>query len=103
VDPETGKVSKILGWTEEFKYPIDMAGFSVHTSNIRGARFHRQWPKGSLESNFLEQVVDKVEDLEPLANNCTSIYAWHVKTLMGKKEKSPRSDDPDYERIAMSV
>jgi hypothetical protein len=47
--------------------------------------------------------VDKVEDLEPLANNCTSIYAWHVKTLMGKKEKIPRSDDPDYERIAMSV
>jgi hypothetical protein len=101
VDPDTGKVSKILGWTNKFKYPIDMGGFSVHTYSIRGARFHHEWPSGSLESNFLNQIVDKVEDLEPLANNCTSIYAWHVKTMVGNKK--PRTDDQDYERIALSV
>jgi len=104
VDPETGKVTKIVdGLGGDRKYPIDMAGFSVHTSRIRatGARFHHEWQSGFLESNFLSYIVNKMEDLEPLAYNCTRIYAWHVKTDGARDD--PRDEDPDFERIAPSV
>jgi hypothetical protein len=45
----------------------------------------------------LEQLVESVVDLEPLCNNCTKIYVWHVKTKSASLSSVP--NDPDKEKI----
>ena len=83
VNPRTGKVDQIFGWGHwKRKYPMDMAGFAFHTSILqeKHPRFEHSWTKGFLESNFLDLLIEDLGELEPLCNNCTSIYTWHVKT-----------------------
>lgn len=81
VNPETGKVDGVVSRVKYGRrYPMDMGGFCVHTSRVRGFRFLSRWHAGFLETNFLAQVVESYDDFEPLAENCTRIYVWHVKT-----------------------
>ena len=98
VDPKTGNVTSLkVVWGDHRKYPLDMAQMVISTSVIqeRSPRFKDSVPMGFLETTFVEQVIDRVSDLEPLANNCTSVYIWHVKTddrLAGKEDPFPEGD-----------
>ena len=66
------------------RFPMDMAGFAFSTGLLLRKRpafpEGTQCPRWFSETVFFEQLVGGWEDLEPLAANCTSILAWHVKT-----------------------
>jgi hypothetical protein len=83
-------VSVISKWYKASdNFAIDMAGFSVSTPLLqeRHARFVENSPPGRLEHTFLKQLVEDISEMEPLAENCTKIYAWHVQTSVGHFEK----------------
>ena len=96
VNSTTGKVGKIVP-SDARKFPIDMGGFAVHTSVIKSIKPRFQGRSGHAETEFLEQLVDSVTELEPLNLNCTRIYSWHVKT--GGMIINRVNEDPDFEQI----
>jgi len=89
VDPETGKVDKLLTtWAAKRMFPIDMAGFCFATHHLARAtasgnklRFTPRSKPGFLENDFLSFIAGSVSEMEPLAANCTRILTWHVKTV----------------------
>lgn len=59
-----------------------MAGFAIHLDLILSkpeATFSYKMEKGYQESEFLSYFI-KMEELEPLAENCTKVYVWHTRT-----------------------
>lgn len=59
-----------------------MAGFAVNLDLILekpDAKFHHKMKNGMQESEFLSYLTT-MEDLEPLADNCTKVYVWHTRT-----------------------
>lgn len=100
VNATTGKVSRLVSkWSGGRKFQMDMASFAFHSDLVlqRKPRFPSDCRKGHLETKFLEQLVESVVDLEPLCNNCTKIYVWHVKTKSASLSSVP--NDPDKEKI----
>jgi hypothetical protein len=86
VNPKTGKVLRIVSnWKGKRRIPMDMGGLAYHSDLVieRLPRFSNDAGTGRLETNFAEQMVDSMADLEPLAANCTHMYVWHVKTNTG--------------------
>ena len=94
VNRTTGRIMSISsGYLQRARtFPIDMAGFAFHTdlllpNNTKRprphgkVRFNWMWAPGSLETRFLEQLVEKRSDVNPLGDNCTKLYAWHTKIL----------------------
>jgi galactosylgalactosylxylosylprotein 3-beta-glucuronosyltransferase 3 len=70
----------VVGWFTAFKrgrlYATDMAGFSINVRLIienPTVEFNSSIPRGELESNFLQQLIGGVSELEPRANNCTEV------------------------------
>lgn len=85
IDPATGSV---IGFNSRFNprraYPIDMAAFAISWSLLTrnpNARFKYNLPIGTLESNFLQQLLKGYRDLEPKADRCSKIYVWHTQTV----------------------
>lgn len=104
VSPETGKVWYIAtNWAGDRTFPLDMAGFAFHTRAIfaRKPRFRNDWPMGFLETRFVEQLVSHMSQLQPLNNNCTDIFVWHVKTS-GPNANRVYSD-PKFETLRTLV
>lgn len=65
-----------VAWSEKRPFPIDMAGFAIHLNLIQAhqsARFSSLVPRGMQESHFLSHLV-RVQDLEPMADNCTKVF-----------------------------
>jgi hypothetical protein len=61
---------------------------------------------GRLESNFIAQVVTEMQDLQPLAKNCTQILVWHTKTdsrIPDDVEPNPGDSRVTYNRMKMEV
>mmetsp|Transcript_23070 Transcript_23070/g.56906 ORF Transcript_23070/g.56906 Transcript_23070/m.56906 type:complete len:153 (-) Transcript_23070:101-559(-) len=107
VDATTGKV---VGTTSRWfknkdNYAMDMAGFCVNSELVRGkhARFRQDSPPGKIEHMFLQQLVEDVSEMEPLLNNCTLIYSWHVKTKAGNPPKPKDKWDPAWKQIQPGV
>ena len=75
---------KVIGfsdhWFEMRKFPVDMAGFAVNTEVLKRHRPQMPYLKGFEETLFLENMNITIEDIEPLANNCTEILVWHTQT-----------------------
>jgi len=80
---------KVTGFRAHFapwrSFPIDMAGFAI---NLRvlvkekpEAVYESEAKSGYLEPTFLEHLTT-VDQLEPLANNCTKVLVWHTKTQL---------------------
>lgn len=70
------------GWKPDRPFAIDMAGFAINLKLIlstKQAEFSYKMMKGYQESEFLSYFV-KMEELEPLADNCTKVYVWHTRT-----------------------
>jgi len=91
VSPTTGKV---LGFSDDWfaqrKFPVDMAGFAVNVKFMlernKMAAQAMPYKAGYEEDLFLQSLNISLEDISPLASNCTEILVWHTKTV---KEKVP--------------
>ena len=99
VNHTTGRVISISsGYMQQTRrFPIDMAGFAFHTDLLlpnnnnnnnnkrprlqRKVRFNWMWPGGTLETRFMQQLVEKRSDVNPLGDNCTKLYVWHTRPL----------------------
>ncbi|XP_050423004.1 galactosylgalactosylxylosylprotein 3-beta-glucuronosyltransferase I [Adelges cooleyi] len=84
--PLTDINGKVIGWNSAWRperpFPVDMAGFAINLNVLRkhpNAAFSWTVSRGFQESAILSQVVT-LEQLEPLADNCTKVYVWHTRT-----------------------
>ena len=62
------------------KFPVDMAGFAVNTELLKRYRPKMPYLGGFEETLFLENMNITIEDIEPLANDCTEMLVWHTQT-----------------------
>ncbi|CAH4036775.1 unnamed protein product [Pieris brassicae] len=100
-----GKVTGFNAVWKSFRpFPIDMAGFAINATlflNHPEAKFSRKVQSGFQESEILKYFTTR-EELEPLADNCTKVYAWHTRTQKPsitnpKKLKTPPIPDDHIE------
>ena len=107
VDPISGKVSHFLGPIPDRLYAMDMAGFAVHThlQRQRKARFLCTLERHEQETSFVQQLVTNRSEFEPLAENCTKIYTWHVKTAApyGHKYENSIKHDTEYKSLIVGL
>lgn len=71
-------------WPGSRTFPVDMAGFAVNIEFLTTAAT-MPYIAGHEEDKFLVSLGLKVEDIEPLASNCTKILVWHTRTFKYKK------------------
>jgi len=91
VSPATGKVIGFSdSWFAGRKFPVDMAGFAVNLRFLveRNPLAAQAMPykAGYEEDMFLQSLSLSLEDISPLASNCTEVLVWHTKTT---REKLP--------------
>lgn len=76
---------KVVGFTDDWfenrKFPVDMAGFAVHTDLVLRHRPFMPFKAGHEEDLFLRAVDLRAEEIEPLAADCTEVLVWHTKTV----------------------
>lgn len=63
-----------------------MAGFAVNIGFLKETA-NMPFIAGHEEDKFLVSLDLQIEDIEPLADNCTKILVWHTKTVKNKKPK----------------
>ncbi|XP_019624692.1 PREDICTED: galactosylgalactosylxylosylprotein 3-beta-glucuronosyltransferase 3-like [Branchiostoma belcheri] len=76
-------------WRPERPFAIDMAGFAVNLQLILEnpqAKFELRVRRGYLESSLLEHLIT-MDELEPLADNCTKVLVWHTRTEKPKMKQ----------------
>lgn len=69
------------GWPGGRRYPVDMAGFAINIEFLL-SRPHAQFIElpGYQETKFLETLEPfELKDIEPMANYCTELLAFHTK------------------------
>jgi len=84
--PLINSKGKVIGWNSAWRperpFPVDMAGFAINLKLLHkhpNAEFSWDVSRGFQESAILSQVTT-VEQLEPMADNCTKVYVWHTRT-----------------------
>lgn len=81
---KNGKVHEWhTAWKPDRPFPLDMAGFAVHTNLIfkySSAVYSNHVPRGYLESDFLTKLDLSKETVEAKANQCKDILVWHTRT-----------------------
>lgn len=89
--PIVNKKNRLVNWNSHWsarKYAIDMAGFAFDSSLL----YKLQKPFWSFknlggESEFIDKIINSVEDIEFLCDRCTKTYAFHnalVPKIEGK-------------------
>jgi len=83
------KNGKVIGffdpWPSKRLWPVDMAGFAVNLDVIvQNPNVTMPYKAGLEEDGFLRSLDFKLEQIEPLANNCTEILVWHTQTKNAK-------------------
>lgn len=73
---------KFVGWDAHWlsrKYCVDMAGYAFNSkllnnleSPLWGHAYH-----GGGEDEFLQKILNNINDAEFLCDNCTKVYVWH--------------------------
>lgn len=71
-------------WPGSRTFPVDMAGFAVNIEFLKDTA-SMPFIAGHEEDRFLVSLDLKIEDIEPLASNCTKVLVWHTKTVKHKK------------------
>lgn len=61
-----------------------MAGFAVNVE-ILTDNISMPYQAGYEEDKFLVNLGLNIEDIEPLADNCTKVLVWHTRTYKYKK------------------
>lgn len=67
-------------WPGRRTFPVDMAGFAINIKYLNPLAT-MPYQKGYLEDKFLVALGITMEDIEPLADNCTKVLVWHTKSL----------------------
>lgn len=62
-------------------------------------RFSHDTKKRFMEDAFLRLMAKSVDELEPLAGNCTRILAWHVKTNAAEGFANPESSNTTFDLV----
>lgn len=70
-------------WPGSRTFPIDMAGFAVNIEYLKPSA-SMPFIAGHEEDRFLVSLGLKLDDIEPLADNCSKILVWHTKTVKFK-------------------
>ena len=60
---------------------MDMAGFAVNIEVLKIHKPKMPYLAGQEETNLLQNLNLTLDDIEPLANNCTEVLAWHSQTV----------------------
>lgn len=84
-------------WHPERKFPIDMAGFAITYDCLLEypfARFSMDSEPGHAETDFLQQIVYKLDRLQPMAENCSKVLVWHTQTKRPNVEYEPNEPGP---------
>ncbi|CAG4962216.1 unnamed protein product [Parnassius apollo] len=82
---KNGKVAGFFdSWPGSRTFPVDMAGFAVNIEFLKPTAT-MPYIAGHEEDKFLVSLGLQMEDIEPLADNCTKILVWHTKTVKYKK------------------
>lgn len=71
-------------WDGARTFPVDMAGFAVNIELLK-ASATMPYIVGLEEDGFLLSLGVNIEDIEPLADNCSKVFVWHTKTAKYKK------------------
>ncbi|XP_067681675.1 galactosylgalactosylxylosylprotein 3-beta-glucuronosyltransferase I-like isoform X1 [Haliotis asinina] len=105
------KNGKVTGWFTYWKpdrpFALDMAGFAVNLQlffTYPEVEFSNYVKRGYQESTVLSGMMVTLDDLEPLADNCTKVLVWHTRTEAPKltsedkmKRKFGHGSDPNVE------
>ncbi|XP_045509672.1 galactosylgalactosylxylosylprotein 3-beta-glucuronosyltransferase S-like isoform X1 [Colias croceus] len=82
------KDGKVVGffdsWPGSRLFAVDMAGFAVNIEYLKPSA-NMPYIAGHEEDRFLVSIGLKMEDIEPLAANCSRVLVWHTKTVKYKK------------------
>ncbi|XP_053624806.1 galactosylgalactosylxylosylprotein 3-beta-glucuronosyltransferase S-like isoform X2 [Plodia interpunctella] len=82
---ENGKVFGFFdSWPASRTFPVDMAGFAVNIAFLKPG-VTMPYKEGYEEDKFLRSIDLTMEDIEPVADNCTKILVWHTKTVKNTK------------------
>lgn len=82
---EDGKVVAFFdSWPGERTFPVDMAGFAVNVE-VLTPNATMPYQAGYEEDKFLVNLGLNINDIEPLAENCTKVLVWHTRTFKYKK------------------
>lgn len=71
-------------WPASRTFPVDMAGFAVNIEILKPSAT-MPFIAGHEEDKFLVSLGVKLEDIEPLAENCSKVLVWHTRTEKFKK------------------
>ena len=80
------KQGKIVGFLDCYidrrKFPVDMASIALNVQYWlqKNAVLFNITVKGYMETVFLDRIGVTLNELEPLADNCTKILVWHTQT-----------------------
>lgn len=82
------KDGKVVGffdsWPGHRKFPVDMAGFAINIEFLNPSAY-MPYIAGHEEDRFLVSLGVKLDDIEPLAENCSKILVWHTRTAKYRK------------------
>ncbi|KAJ8737347.1 hypothetical protein PYW07_000618 [Mythimna separata] len=80
-----GKVVAFFdSWPGSRTFPVDMAGFAVNIEFLKPSA-SMPYIAGHEEDRFLVSLGLKLDEIEPLAANCSKVLVWHTKTAKYKK------------------
>lgn len=84
-------------WFPDRPFPIDMAGFAIHGKLLTNANieFDDNTRRGGLQESSILSQVTRIEDLQPLADQCTKVLVWHTQTKTPKLT-IPYNDNLEY-------
>jgi beta-1,3-glucuronyltransferase len=83
------------GWNGLRKFPVDMAGFAINMELFHSTpSANMPWVAGYEEDELLRSLGVKVQDIAPLANECTEILVWHTKAVRNSWPRRPRNLKP---------
>lgn len=71
-------------WPGSRTFPVDMAGFAVNIGFLKPTA-HMPYIAGHEEDRFLVSLDLELDEIEPLAANCSKVLVWHTKTEKFKK------------------
>ncbi|KAG7313650.1 hypothetical protein JYU34_000809 [Plutella xylostella] len=81
---------KVIGffdsWPGARRFAVDMAGFAVNLQHLAPAAA-MPYKAGFEEDGFLKSNGFTLEDVEPLADNCTRVLVWHTRSVIPKKKQ----------------
>ncbi|XP_067682682.1 galactosylgalactosylxylosylprotein 3-beta-glucuronosyltransferase 1-like [Haliotis asinina] len=100
------KNGKVTRWRVSYdpirKFAIDMAGFAMNLRlffEIPDLQFSHYTRPGSQESYIISKTNITLNELEPLADNCTKVLVWHTRTIspdLTKEDAMKAKFGPDF-------